>query len=196
MSVLIRIVKTPDFVAFWSIWEAEGDAAEIHIEPGAERTFVLAEGTLRVSTGAAHSGDDDLEFENNLRARPEWQANGGWIDTSAPAIFPMTSGHWIAEAVGGGAQGWCMIPLDEAKLASVLGGSTSVAQSLLGGEWDGPYHIHYSVVQDGRIDPANIGQIVQGRRIIDAETLEDAALNDLRESLRVERELRENGGGG
>ena len=51
-------------------------------------------------------------------------------------------------------------------------------------------------MQDGSIAPANIGQIVQGRRIIDAETLEDAALNDLRESLRVERELRENGGGG
>ena len=189
MSVLIRIAKTPDFVAFWTIWEAGGDAAEIIIEPGAERTFVLTEGTVRVSTGAKPTGEDDLDFENNLRSRPGFQRDG-YIDTDAPAIYPMTAGHWIAEARGGRAQGWCMVPLEEAKLASVLGGSVRVAQMLLGGEWDGPYHVHFDVVQDGMIDPADVGRIVQGRKIIDAEMLETSALNDLREVLREERERR------
>lgn len=188
MTALIRVVKTPDFVAFWHIWERHGDAGEIIIAPGAERTFTLTEGTVRVTTGAKPTGEDDLDFEDNLRSRDAYRRDG-YIDTTAPAIFPMTAGHWIAEARGGRAQGWCHVPLDAAKLTAITG-SPALAENLLGGAWDGPYQVHFDVVQDGMIDPANIGRIVQGRKIIDAAMLEDSVLNDLREVLRGERERR------
>lgn len=183
MSCIIRILKTPDFVTFWHIWEGAGDAGEIIIKPGAERTFTLTHGTLRVSAGAAQ--DPNGAFQNYLNASPGYARNK-YVDTPGPAIFPMMEGHWIAEAVGGPAQGWCHIPLDVDRIEAVIG-SRVVANQLLGGDWDGPYHVHYDVVQSGQIDPTNIGRVIQGRRIIDAEMLLDGAYNDLQTALTERR---------
>lgn len=186
MSTIIRVVKSPDWVAFVTVWEGAGDAAEILVPAGTPRVFTHTVGTLRFSVGAG--GGAGMDLPGDFVSRPDYQRDR-FVDTTAPGVFPMSPGHWIAEARDGSAEGWCHVPLDVDKLTSVLG-SRTVAESLLGGDWDGPYHVHWDTVQDGRIDPRDIGRVVQGRKIVDAELLEDSALNDFRVVLQEERARR------
>ncbi|MEE8489365.1 MAG: hypothetical protein V3S43_03460 [Acidimicrobiia bacterium] len=186
MSVLIRVVKSPAWVLFWTIWEGAGDAAEIIIGKGGERIFTITQGTLRATVGSEQSSP----FADYLAQSPSF-ARDGFVDFAATTILPIMEGHWIAEARDGPAHGFCHVPLDADLLEGVIG-SRRVAEALAApvDGFDGPYRVHFDIVQGGRIDPSDIGRIVGGRRIIDAEMLEDSALNDLRVALANERSRR------
>lgn len=181
MSHLMRILKTPDCVICWHVWEAAGEAMEVIIRPGEQRTFCLQSGTLRAMSGGSQDGDPAVfrQFENNIRDRPDFLANG-FVEIVAPAIYPMSTGHWITEAVGGPAAGWCLIALEEAKLDAIFG--TGMGARILGGDWDGDFFVHADVVLNGTVDNRQ-APLLSGHRTIDSQFLASVAHQDLRQIL-------------
>lgn len=180
MSHLMRILKTPDCVICWHVWEA-GEAMEVIIRPGEQRTFCLAQGTLRAMSGGSQDGDPDVykQFENNLRDRPDFLQNG-YVELEAPSIFPMSTGHWVTEAVGGPAAGWCVIALEELKLDAIFG--AGMGARILGGDWDGDFFVHADVVLNGSIANRE-APLLSGRAHVDSQFLSSVAHADLRRIL-------------